>query len=324
MRGYDQFAQGFFISLIFLFSMQYVVPEDSILHLYLIAAWIGFLGGVIFPDSDCYGVGLFDSLFHPKKIFTVPENKRGSTLFRWPRSSEKYVDWSQDPEARDKWKQRNAARKFKLFLSQIAAIFIIPSMYFFRYLIYKPGMFILKRIMKKYPVKEEHRHISHSIFGVLIASIIYSFYWLILDGVSILINLKRGVPLERILITLPHYDLAIMAGAGFFIGTLIHLVQDSICTAKLRIFYPFGKKILSGNYDFKDPFYERMVVLITIIFLLMSGLLLAYYPVILNQFLKFVQNFWLVLGFTLVFDFLLVIIIYLIFFKIFKVRIYQE
>jgi len=336
MRGYDQFAQGFFISLIFLFSMQYVVPEDSILHLYLIAAWIGFLGGVIFPDSDCYKYGLYDSLFNYEKY--KHERDKGSALFRWPKWRGVYIEGRfSDPEKDKLWRDVNASRTFTLWLTRIAALFVIPSMYFFRYLIYKPEMFILKRVMRKYPVEDKHRHISHCIFGTSIAAIMYGVYWLVLDGISILVNLKRGLPLEKILAIMPHYDLAIMAGTGFFIGTLIHMVQDSMYAYKIRVFYPFSSYVLKGTATFdkgpkpesfwgaiKSNYNQSTSLLITIIFLLISGLVMVYYPYILEQILKLTKNYWGVFSLTMLFDFMLVFLVYGIFFKLFKVKIEKE
>jgi membrane-bound metal-dependent hydrolase YbcI (DUF457 family) len=100
-----------------------------------------------------------------------------------------------------------------------------------RWLIYKPGIFILgKTLLKKYGVEERHRGFLHSFIGIGFATIMMAIY---VGVVLLILNLLTW-----------YYLLFIPC---FFFGAFLHLVEDSATITGIQFNSPFSDLRIHGK-----------------------------------------------------------------------------
>ena len=92
---------------------------------------------------------------------------------------------------------------------------------------------INKRYIKEYEVTNEHRGISHTLFGIIFAT---GLFFLLLF-------------LANLYFKFTGTNYIILSTITFFLAGNIHLLQDSISKSGIKWFYPFKEKHISGNYS---------------------------------------------------------------------------
>ncbi len=106
-----------------------------------------------------------------------------------------------------------------------------------RLLIYLPLVFFVglihKNWLSEYEVKDEHRGLSHSLFGIFLSVFIAGSYILLFKIVI------ESFPQIAIIPFM----------ASFFLGAIIHLAQDSSTKSGIRWLYPFKQTLVSGNHS---------------------------------------------------------------------------
>jgi len=101
--------------------------------------------------------------------------------------------------------------------------------YTIRYLIYYPLSLVFALILRK-SYRHRHRGLLHSLPGVGLTS-------LLLSGYLAVILTWLGVSLAL----LPAF------GAAFFVGCILHLVEDTCTPAGVAWLYPFSRRRLAGS-----------------------------------------------------------------------------
>lgn len=178
---------------------------------FLLFILIGLFCGSLYPDTDC-----------PKsRIFKMKQDRR---KIGWQKSYKEYQY------------RKNLRNYHNIFLFFYSSILIMLGL-FFRLLIYYPSYWIIflinKRYINRYKVANEHRGISHTIFGSAIASGIFFLLFF-------LTNLQFRYTNNYYLI---------LSTLTFFLGCVIHLMQDSISVSGIRWFHPFKQTCVCGNYS---------------------------------------------------------------------------
>ena len=197
----------------------------------------GLVLGTIYPDTDEPG----------SRIFKM---KQDNTRIGWQRT---YKAWREIKRTRD------LKNMILFFYSSVLIVFG----YAFRFSIYKPSVkvssLINKNYVKGYEVKDKHRGISHSLFGIFIASVIILFF-------ITLLNMRfKFMELTSLLV----------ATISFSLGATFHLFQDSICTAGIRWFSPFKDTCIVGDYDFSYEDNTLKIFNFGLIMMLVAGYFLT-------------------------------------------------
>ncbi len=173
--------------------------------------FLGLFCGAIFPDTDC----------KESRIFKM---KQDNSKIGWQSSYKKYKS------------KKDAQNMYNTFLFFYSSILIILGKVF-RYLLYYPSYFVIfmmnKRWVKEDSIKDEHRGISHTLFGIFIAGV---FFFVLL----FFANLYFKITATRLLI---------IPTLSFFIASNLHLLQDSISKWGIKFFYPFSKNRIYGDYS---------------------------------------------------------------------------
>ncbi|MFH0831481.1 MAG: metal-dependent hydrolase [archaeon] len=185
--------------------------------------FFGLFCGAMYPDTDC-----------PKsRIFKMKQERR---KIGWQSS---YQEWRN---------KKNAQRIYNFFLFVFSSILITLG-YIFRFLIYFPSFWIVylinKKYIKEYEVIDEHRGISHTFFGITIATGLFFLLFF-------LVNLYFSFTGTNYLF---------VSTITFFLAGNIHLLQDSISKSGIKWFYPFKEKHISGNYTAFVEFDPRIIIL---------------------------------------------------------------
>ena len=190
------------------------VPMFNTLNFSLSIIFLIFLGlfcGAIYPDTDC----------KESRIFKMKQDTR---KIGWQSSYKEYKA------------KKDAQNMYNTFLFIYSSTLIILGN-LFRYVLYYPSYGVVYLINKKWvkedSVKDEHRGISHTLFGVFVASILF-FIMLFFAN----LYFKWSTPILLIIPTLT-----------FFVAGNLHLLQDSISRWGIKWFYPFRKTTISGDYS---------------------------------------------------------------------------
>lgn len=106
--------------------------------------------------------------------------------------------------------------------------------YTIKYLIYYPLSLIFSLILRK-NYRHQHRGLLHSLLGVGLTSLLLSGY------LALVLNLI-GLSLELLL----------AFGSAFFLGCILHLMEDTCTPSGVAWFYPFSKRRLAGRVQAWD------------------------------------------------------------------------
>ncbi len=176
----------------------------------LLVFW-GLFCGAMYPDTDC----------KESRIFKM---KQDTSKIGWQSSYREYRT------------KRNAQNIHNTLLFIYSSILIFLGS-LFRYVLYYPSYGVVYLINKKWikedSMRDEHRGISHTLFGVFIASILFSILLFFVN-----LYFRLATPLFLIVISL----------AFFFAGNL-HLLQDSISKWGVKWLYPFRETTVFGDYS---------------------------------------------------------------------------
>ncbi|MBS3124746.1 metal-dependent hydrolase [Candidatus Woesearchaeota archaeon] len=202
-------------------------PFTTALDLTLLFVLVAFLGA-IYPDADC------------------PE----STIFKG------FCDRRGVPYQHSyrKFKEIKRARENKnTFLFALSCL-VVPVAYLMRYLMYYPmyGVVCCIDWLKPAPlmIQDKHRGVSHSLVGVVALLPVLSF-------LIFLITFWQPLTIQQALILI----------AGFLLGMILHIVQDSITVSGVNWLYPYASFTVGGDYKFN--FTDFRLTLINFVLLLL-------------------------------------------------------
>lgn len=241
MRIDNHIFETLLIGIIFTPMLLMILPFFNFTNFSLIFFFIffGLFCGAMYPDTDC----------PQSRIFKMKQDRR---KIGWQKS---YQDWKYKKNAKD---VRNA---FLFFYSLI--LMILGSI--FRFLIYFPSYWLISLInteyVKEYEITDEHRGISHTVFGIIFAT-----------GLFFLLFFLANLYFKFL-----GTSYIFLSTITFFLGSNIHLLQDSISKSGIKWFYPFKGKNISGDYSaFVDD--SRIIFLnISLIVAIIINYLTSYY-----------------------------------------------
>jgi len=173
--------------------------------------FLGLFCGAVYPDTDC----------------------KESRIFRMKQDTSKIGWQSSYKEYRAKKDAQNMYNAFLFIYS--SALIVLGNL--FRCVLYYPSYRVVylinKKWVKKDSIKDEHRGISHTLLGVSIASILFFIF---IFFVNLYFKWTTSI-------------LLIIPVLTFFLASNLHLLQDSISKWGIKLFYPFGKTTISGDYS---------------------------------------------------------------------------
>ncbi len=211
--------------------------------------FLGLFCGAIFPDTDC----------KESRIFKM---KQDNSRIGWQSSYKEYKS------------KKDAQNMYNAFLFFYSAILIILGNVF-RYILYYPSYFVVflmnKKWVKEDSVQDEHRGISHTLLGILIASL---FFFVLLF-------------LGNLYFKITPTNLLIIPALSFFIASNLHLLQDSISKWGIKWLYPFNKKRVYGDYS---AFNQDSRIIYFVLFLIASAILIFF----LSNYLKNLPNLFFI------------------------------
>ncbi|MFH1290166.1 MAG: metal-dependent hydrolase, partial [Nanoarchaeota archaeon] len=150
MRMSDHLLQGVVISLVFVLGLWFLIVNDSVLFNSTIVGIIGFLVGIVYPDTDCKDSTIFR--IHPKR-----------------------------EEIKNKF---NRAVSFIVYPLAYALKFFVYSV---EYFVVSRINNRMTKDSKRF--KWTHRNLTHSIFGVLVGGIVV-FLWGLLVSLKVSVTLQ--------------------------------------------------------------------------------------------------------------------------------------
>jgi len=230
--------------------------------------FVGLFCGAIFPDTDSRESRLF-------------KMKQENSRIGWQSSYKEYKA------------KKDAQHVYNLFLFFYSLILIMLGN-IFRYLLYYPSYFTVylmnKKWVKEYSIKDEHRGISHTLFGVFIGSIFFFILIFLVNNYFNLIILK----------------FLFISTLTFFLSSNLHLLQDSISKYGIRWFYPFKKIRIYGEYsafsfDSRIMYFVLSLILSIILSFFLSSYIKNNFPGLLLVINIILPILFVFLSFTLLF-----------------------
>lgn len=213
MRIDNHIFETILIGIIFTPMLLIILPFFNFTNFSLIFFFIffGLFCGAMYPDTDC----------PQSRIFKMKQDRRKIGYQKF------YQEWKDKKNAQDIYNM------FLFFYS--SSLIILGSI--FRFLIYFPSYWLISLINKKYireyEVTNEHRGISHTIFGIIFATGLFFLLFF----------------LANLYFKFAGINYIILSAVTFFLAGNIHLLQDSISKSGIKWFYPFKEKHISGNYS---------------------------------------------------------------------------
>jgi membrane-bound metal-dependent hydrolase YbcI (DUF457 family) len=129
--------------------------------------------------------------------------------------------------------------------------------YTIRYLIYYPLSLIFSLLLRK-SYRHRHRGLLHSFAGVGLTSLILSVY------LGLILTWLGGP-----LVLLPAF------GCAFFVGCVLHLVEDSCTPAGIAWLYPFSRWRVAGRIRAEGDFEVRPTAFAIVLAAAAAGMLIA-------------------------------------------------
>ncbi len=151
--------------------------------------------------------------------------------------------------------------RLSIFFSGLQLIIIYPLGWF----IYWPTYFVLKKfIPNKYKnsIQSTHRNFTHTLVGVFTSTIILS----LLIFVFIYLIEKDQY---NFIVFLASLLIISVVSIGFFLGTILHIIQDSYSKWGLYPFFPFNNIKICGNFSaFDNNTKETTMTVLLFIFMI--------------------------------------------------------
>ncbi|MFH1750828.1 MAG: metal-dependent hydrolase [Candidatus Micrarchaeota archaeon] len=220
MRADTHVFQAILIALLIspIFTLDSSIFKLSIIGASFMQFLFGIFLGSFYPDTDVT----------ESRIFRMKQINR---KIPWQRTYKEYQEL------------QNTKSVVNMFLFIYSSILMLFAN-ILRYMVYYPTLYIVKLLSKKlakeYEVSDEHRGISHTIPGIIISVPV-------LIICLILLNMLLGF-----VFNFNPFSSLLVIGIGFFIGGVVHLLQDSISKAGVRLFYPLNNFSIQGEYSSFD------------------------------------------------------------------------
>jgi membrane-bound metal-dependent hydrolase YbcI (DUF457 family) len=231
MRIDSHLSQIILVGSLFIPMFNYFKFPSSIIFL----IFFGLFCGAVYPDTDC----------KESRIFKM---KQDTSKIGWQSSYKEYKS------------KKDAQNMYNTFLFIYSSILIILGN-LFRYLLYYPSYGFIYLINKKWvkedSIRDEHRGISHTLFGVFVASILF---FIMLFFANLYFKWTTLI-------------LLIIPALTFFIAGNLHLLQDSISKWGIKWFYPFTKTTISGDYS---AFNQDARIIYFVLALIVSNILVYF------------------------------------------------